>query len=275
MRKVFFFEGINNRSGQALLVIILVMVVALTVGLSVAVRTTSNLRTSSENENSERAFSAAEAGIEQSLSTNSSISTTSLANNSSYETTVSTSGGGDFDLNNGSVVLKDEPVDVWLSSYPSYASPWSGNLSINWGTASDTCSASESTNTQAAIEVVLIFGTKASPKTTTYHLDPCAARASSNNFDNAVAPGDTVNGKSYAHKKSIPIASGLIARIIPLYAPTAMALQKGAADPSLPSQGSVVTSTGSSDNTKRKIVSFRSHPKLPIELFPFIFFSPK
>jgi len=55
------------QSGQALLIVILVMVIALTVGLSVAVRTTTNIRTASEDENSQRAFSAAEAGVSKRL----------------------------------------------------------------------------------------------------------------------------------------------------------------------------------------------------------------
>lgn len=274
-RDFFCIKQAGKRSGQALLVIILVMVVALTVGLSVAVRTTSNLRTSSESESSERAFSAAEAGIEQSLITNSSVSTTSLDNNTSYQTTVSSSDGTVFSLNNGSIVLKDEPVDVWLSTYPSFSSPWTGSLSINWGSGSDVCSPQEATNTQAALEVVVISGSKANPKTTTYHLDPCAARASSNNFEPVSTGGDTIGDKSYARKQIIPIVSGLIVRIIPVYASSGIAVQKGAADPNLPSQGSLVTSTGSSDNTIRKIVSFRGNPKLPVELFPFIFFSPQ
>jgi len=42
----------------------------------------------------------------------------------------------------------------------------------------------------------------------------------------------------------------------------------------LPQQGTIVSSTGISDTTKRKIVSFRGYPKLPVELFPFIIFSP-
>ncbi len=275
LSKFFFQNQYNKNSGQALLVIILVMVVALTVGLSVAIRSTSNLRTSTESENSERAFSAAEAGIEQSLITNSSIATTSLSNNTSYETSISTSGGGSFSLNNGSIILKDEPVDVWLSNYPSYTPSWSGSLSINWGSTSDVCSTQEASNSQAAIEVVLIFGTKSAPKTTTYHLDPCEQRSSSNNFESVATAGDKIGGVSYAWKKTIPVSSGLIARVIPLYASSVIAVQKGASDPDFPSQGFVVTSTGTSDNTKRKIVSFRGYPKLPAELFPFIFFSPK
>ncbi len=49
----------KNQSGQALLIIVLVMVVALTIGLSVASRTITNLRTSREQASSQKALSAA------------------------------------------------------------------------------------------------------------------------------------------------------------------------------------------------------------------------
>lgn len=275
MTKRKVLDSKKLQAGQSLLIVVLVLVVALTVGLSVAVRTTTNLRTSVESDSSEKAFSAAEAGIEKSLQSNSSAPLTILSNNASFQTTVTDLAGNGFNLNNGSTVLKDDSVDLWLSTYPDYTNPWSGSISINWGSTSDTCSPIESSNTQAALEIVLITGTSQNPKTTSYLLDPCSSRAASNNFEYVTTPGDTIDGKTYARKKTISITSGLIARIIPLYAPSFVGAQKAPADPALPSQGSVITATGTSENTKRKIVSFQGHPKLPTELFPFVFFSPK
>jgi type II secretory pathway pseudopilin PulG len=261
--------------GQALLIVVLVMVIALTVGLSVAIRSITNIRTSSEDENSERAFTAAEAGIEQAFLTNSSVPLTSLSNNSSFQTTVATLAGSDFIANNGTKILKNEPVDVWLSNYPDYSSPWSGNLTINWGQSADLCNPNEANNTQAALEVVLITGTAANPQASSFLLDPCSPRTATNNFEYVTTPGNTINGKLFFRSKTINVSSGIIARIIPLYASSDVGIQKGAADPAFPSQGTIVTSTGISDSTQRKIISFRSHPKLPAELFPYVFFSPK
>src|SRR5258708_7196844 len=107
----------DYQRGEILLIVVLVMVTALTVGLSVAVRSISNTRTSVENANSEQAFSAAEAGIEKSLTSNS-ATTGTFSNNSSYSTTVVTVVGNAFALNSGSPVLKDQPADLWLSTYP-------------------------------------------------------------------------------------------------------------------------------------------------------------
>lgn len=256
------------QDGQILLAVVLVMVVALTVGLSLAVRATTNIRTSSEEESSQRAFSAAEAGIEQALA-NPTPAGVSLTNNSSYSTTIGSLSGSAFILNNGATILKDDPADVWLSTYPSYTNPWplsggSGSLTINWGSASDPCS-------DAALEIVIISGSKASPQLTHYAEDACVARQTTNKFEVPVG-GDSVKGTTFKYKKIISITSGLIARIIPLYAPSVIGVE---GDSQLPVQGTIVTSTGVSDNTQRKIVSFQGYPKIPTGLFPFIVFSPR
>lgn len=54
-------------SGQALLIIVLVMSVALTIGLAVISRSITDIRISSQEEESARVFSVVEAGIEQAL----------------------------------------------------------------------------------------------------------------------------------------------------------------------------------------------------------------
>jgi len=56
------------RSGQILIIVLLVIVVVLAVGLSVASRNITNLRTATQSEQSQRAFSAAEGGVEEILS---------------------------------------------------------------------------------------------------------------------------------------------------------------------------------------------------------------
>ena len=57
----------EKQKGQVLLIVVLVMIVALTVGLSLISRSITNLRTSTEEAESQKALAAAEAGIEQAL----------------------------------------------------------------------------------------------------------------------------------------------------------------------------------------------------------------
>lgn len=264
--------------GQVLLIVVLIMVTALTIGLSVAARTITNIRTSQEAENSEKAFSAAEAGIEESLADNRSSEGT-FSNNASYSTVVRNVAGVEFPLNNNVPILKDDAYDLWLSTYPSYTNPWSGSLTLYWGDASNTCTTSEVTNTMAALEVVVLSGSVSNPVMTRYALDPCSQRSLQNNFTFVSPGGGTVDGKSYAFRRTFTVNSGLFIRVIPLYAATNMAVRgcdaAGVTCLQLPSQGTVVEATGVADTTQRKIISYKRYPKLPAELFPYSFFAPQ
>jgi Tfp pilus assembly protein PilX len=268
----------DYQRGQILLIVVLVMVVALTVGLSVATRTITNLRTSTDQENSSRAFSAAEAGIEQALSNKNAISG-AFTNNTSYTTTVSTLAGANVLLNNGLSISKDNPVDVWLSTYPTYTNPYTGNFTIFWGADSDVCNSSESSNSLAALEIVLLTGTKVNPVLTRYAFDPCQARSNNNSFTYVPASSGTVSGKSFTYRRSFVITSGLFMRIIPLYSPTIIGVKgcdaASANCTALPSQGTIIESVGTADTAKRKIVHFSGNAGLPAEVFPYVLFSPK
>src|SRR5579885_3559975 len=91
------------QDGQAFLIVVLVMVIALTVGLSIASRTITNLRVSTEEENSQKAFSAAESGIEQALKSGNYNSNT-LSNNAFIKSLTITQVGENstqFLINNG------------------------------------------------------------------------------------------------------------------------------------------------------------------------------
>lgn len=266
------------QKGQILLIVVLVMVTALTVGLSVAARTITNLRTSQDAGNSEQAFSAAEAGIEQSLTSHNSVAG-SFASNSSYKTTVNTISGIEFPLNNGSPILKDDAIDLWLSTYPGYTNPWSGNITIYWGQPSDICDASEANNSMAALELVVLSGTKANPHVTRYALDPCSQRSLSNQLTFIAPGGGVVSGKTYTYKRTINVISGLFVRIIPLYAPVTIGVKgcdgANANCAALPAQGTVIEAVGTVNNTQRKLISYRNYPKLPTEFFPYSFFAPR
>lgn len=65
----------THKSGQILILVLLVVVVALAVGLSVASRNLTNLRTSAQADQSQRAFTAAEGGVEETLTKLNSVST--------------------------------------------------------------------------------------------------------------------------------------------------------------------------------------------------------
>ncbi|MBI5044478.1 MAG: hypothetical protein HZC02_00990 [Candidatus Levybacteria bacterium] len=258
----------NPQKGQILLIVILVMVVTLTVGLSVVSRSITTLRITKEDETSQRAFSAAEAGIEKIINSSNSSVTGSLTNDASYTTSKSTISGSYLPINGLNAVPKNDGADVWLSTYPNYASPYTGTVTIYWGQNNEVCSGSSS-NTQAALEVVVLSGAVSSPVSTHYSLDPCPSRAAVNNFTTNFSSG-SVNGKTYPHTYAISVTNGLLMRIIPIYASSIIAVNGSVA---LPSQGESITSTGTSGETVRKIIVTKGYPRLPVEFFPSAIFS--
>jgi hypothetical protein len=274
---VFNIVGIDTKrdyeKGQVLLISLFILTVAMVIGLSAATRTITTLRMSSASDSSQRAFSAAEAGIEQALTAP--VSTTisgNLSNNSSFSTSTGLLLGDEFLVNSGGFLSKDDSADIWLSDYPDYTNPWTGTLKIYWGDPGDVCIASpESSNTMAALEVIIIRGSKTSPELLTYAFDPCNNRRNNSNSFSTTLAGGVVGGNTFAYSADISINSGLLVRVIPLYAGSYI----GVTGLGVPPQGTVITSIGSSGGTQRKIISFRGYPKIPDEIYPFLIFSPK
>lgn len=251
-------------SGQAVVIVVVGMVIALTIGLSIAARSIINLQTTTEEEISQRAFSAAEAGIERALIDNQELSNIELGDNATIrEVSIETLDQDSLLLNDGIPILSDDPVDIWLSIYPNYSSPRSGTLNIYWGTATD-CS-------EAALEVVAVTGTRASPSVTRSVYDPCSARRATNGFS-APSAGGTVAGTVLSNRAQITVTSGLFVRVIPLYHNTTVGVS--AVSPlDLPPQGFRIESVGQAGNTQRKITVYRGYPKIPYEFFPNVIFS--
>jgi len=258
----------SGQKGQVLLTIVLVMVIGLTVGLSLASRAITNLRTSQEEATSQKALSAAEAGVEQAAKSSTSSATGSFINNTTFKTSITQVSGTSFLLNGGNLISKDDGIDVWLSDYSTdsaklYQNQWSGSMSFYFGNSSNGCN-------EAALEIIVISGSRANPLSRKYAFDPCLVRSNGNNFA-SVSPGGTVSDRVFPFKATISIVSGLIARVVPLYKLTPVGV---VGDSGLPAQGSIVSSVGVSGDTSRKITVFQGFPTLPSEYFPYGLFVP-
>ncbi len=277
----------RSQNGQALLIVVLIMVVSLTVGLSVASRSITNLRISTEEQSSQAAFSAAEAGIERVLKSTTECSqsnpcTYSLTDDSrSQYVAVGTSiSGREFLLNGGNPIAKDDGTDIWLSDYPNYTNPKRpSSFSIYWGLPGESCP-----NT-AAIEIIALGGSRANPITKRFGYDSCSSRSilASNNFSMPSGATRTIAGKKLQYKTpnnflDFPVDTDiLLIRVVPLYKSTPIGVYTcddlGNNCIDLPVQGKQVESTGTSGSTARKVAFFQGHPKLPSEFFQYIIFS--
>lgn len=278
-----FKSNLLNQKGQALLIVVLVMVVALTVTLSLVSRSVVDLKTSTDQANSQKALAAAEAGAEQAIKNNASIGSETLPKNldtTAYNATITqVAGSTSFLVNGSNLITKDEGAYIWLST-PTYnasntfsdfwpADGSQGTLTIYWGENADGCK-------DAALEIAVLSGLTSAPVLTRYALDPCPApgRAAANHFASPQSNSTSVGGKSFSYKTSILIRNGLLVDINPIYYSTYIGASGSVA---LPSQGSIITSSGSSGGAgrvSRKITVFQGYPQLPADLFPYSILSP-
>lgn len=258
---------LGYQDGQILLVVVLATVIALTVGLSAITRTITNTRLSTEEANSQKALSAAEAGIEQLLNDpTAAFNKKDLSNQSSFTANskpIPTS--LPFNLNDGNIILKDDGTDIWLTNQADFSgTPWNGTLNLYWvKNENDDCKS-------AAIEIIIIEGDRNDPSMRRETADPCSSR--NNNFGGATNGSFNISGVIYDYEKDVTITNGgYIARVIPFYQDTYMAVNATSA---LPIQGYVIESTGTSGDTTRKLRVYRANPRVPIEFFPYNVFLP-
>ena len=239
------------------LVVVLVMVVALTIGLSLVARTTTDIKISRQQEESARAFSAAEAGIEEALRAGVAAPMT-LESGASYSTTVAEFGGSQFTFPDE--ISPGEAVTLWLNGHDG-----SGNLvetSPYGGSAFTVCWQN------GAIEVSIFYKQSGEYKVARSAYDPDAI-SHNNNFD----PPDGVDCLNLAHKKTINLPGGipLFARLKPYYGATKIGVMASGTN-NFPSQGKEIESTGTLGTITRKVKVFRSWPGPPA-IFDFALFS--
>lgn len=270
----------NHQRGQVLLIVVLTMVVALTVGLSVVSRTISNLKTSKQNEESQRAFQAAESGIDQALKqfqTGGGIDVieTKLLNNADYTVDFKTNADGVTHLKNGEFVDQTVGHDVWLSDYPNFENSYTGNITVHFNSEAQNCAGTPSnTNVSASLEILVLQGTKESPTFKKYIVDPCSPSRIPG-ASSGVSGVHQVIDKRYNNSYDlVAISNGLVMKIVPIFNSTPVAVSfgnaRGCTDCTpYPAQGIIITSEGKSGDAVRKIQHFSEYPQIPNEIFPY------
>lgn len=266
----------KNQQGQVILMLILVMTVALAIGLSVIQRSLSDISTSGKVEQSSRAFSAAEAGIEKALRndfTGASFTDASATVTGSGEIPTVPSVGTRQDPLEYPPLAKEEVAQVWLADYTSLTNPpptvyINTSLDVYWGN-SDT--------DKAALEVTLVYydGTKYANRK--WYLDNAAAsRSSANNFDQVTCTG-SYSLAGYKCKKTLGDTTGINNGVLPtgLILLRARLLYNSTSQPfavqavgtcsncSLPPQARIIESIGIAGETQRKIQLFQLYKVVP------------
>ena len=278
------FDSSKSQKGQILLIVVLAAVVSLTVGLSAVSRVITNTRVTTEEASSQKALSAAEAGVEE-LVNNEALLRASVSdplsknfsNNSTFFAKADPIDGVEFLINDGNQILKDEGADIWFSTYPNFGDPgggrWGGTLEVYWKD-NNGCSLGPGQTADPAIEMVVIQGTDTNNLSMRREVyDRCSR---SNGFSIPTLGARSIDGQGLNRGFSIiiPGGQGYIARVIPLYANAVMGVRAAPPSPLLPTQGYVIDSQGSAGNTKRSVRVFRGFPRVPIEYFPYNIFLP-
>ncbi len=271
-----------SNAGQVLILILLIIVVGFTILLSIISRSLIDVRLASNTEATNRAYFAAEAGVEEALKKIAGGDTTSgtidfaTINKSTANYTINAAASPTF-VYPGNVARDDSVqlnllTDYFTPGSGSYGEPTNKDLKICWGNdASD----------KPAIEVTLIYEDPAGSGTFLARKDAFDANALShaNNFT-AISGTCSVAGVTYQNATPASFTySGItgrryLLRIRFLYNTNAqpLVITTGTAD-NLPAQGYEITSTGSTDlGTVRKLKVFKQYPALPA-IFDYVLFN--
>lgn len=275
-----------SSSGQALLIILLVMAVVLTGALSIVSRSITDITVSQKEEESSRAFSAAEAGIEQALIGGSAVGTLSAGGQYSVAST-SLTAGNEFVL--PQFLSAGEVAPVWFVAHDD-----NGNLlcssdkpcftgdkiKICWG-ASDTLRGTDFT---PAIETSVFYtqgsGGSTSAKIARGAYDPSPTRIGTNKFSSDdAASGCSIGSTQFAFSKTVDLTSLGVTRRTdsgqergPQFARLRIFYNTDRAHPVgvttvgtglLPNQGKKIESTGTVGDVTRKIQFFQLFSDTP------------
>lgn len=285
MRKLPSYVG---NSGQALLLILLSMAVVLTIVLSILSRSITDVSVTTKEEEALRAFSAAEAGVEQSLVIGSSIGNTQIGD-ASFKTSVTgvLTNGKEFanpvGLFSGESLLfwfvahNDTGALVCNATYPCFTGR---QLKICWGKSG----AGANDATTPAIEVSTYYATTPGDYSTVriarITTDPNTGRRTSNNFSAPDAGLCTTDNSNFQFQKTIDLSTlgvplisyntqnGLQFVKVRMFYNTAETHPVGiyvsyAGNTNLPSQGLRIESMGVSGDSNRKIDVFQGYGEAP------------
>jgi hypothetical protein len=276
----------NRESGQALVLVLLSLSVVLTLVLFILARSVTDVAVSSRQEESVRAFSAAEAGIERSLVTGNAYAGAIDIGRSSYTTSVTDFALGESVVNFPSPISSGDIVTTWFVAHD----PSTGNLVCNLdqtcftGSSMDVCWGNSdilATNEHApAIEVSIYYestpGNLATIKIGRVAIDPNTGRRESNSFASDDGGTCEIAGQTYQFQKNISFASlgipagsygvenGLqLAQIRMLYNDIPQKVGVNVTGGRLPSQGQKIDSSGVAGSSNRRVVMYQGWAESP------------
>lgn len=274
---------LKSQNGQTIIILLLVMVVGLTIGLSMVSRSLTDIKISQQTEQSQRAFSAAEAGLEYALSqglaqiAGGNIPQVSIAPGVSYSGKVSKTGAGGYELKGKAAIEQDDVAQINLDPADIAGGTLATSLNIYWGEVGTTqvpgTLCSDTSNPVASLELTFVTLTGSDYGITKHAYNACSSL--SNNFSTATPVGPTPTPPATAYyakitNLAIP-GNARILRIRPLYNKASVKIEPQGGI--LPDQAYKLTVKGEAQGKVRAIEWLQPiKPALPA-IFDYVLFS--
>lgn len=269
------FKSRKSQAGQAVLIVLLSLSVVLIVILYILSRSITDISLSSKEEDSLRAFSAAEAGIERALVIGANIPSTGL-NDATFNATVTGFAQGQPSVVFPLALKSGENAIFWFTGHnpdgttgcPASDPCFTGRqVKFFWGDVGTTGALTP------ALEVTIYYRRGTEYRVARAMLDPVGGRTQNPTY--AKSGSTSVNGESFEFNTTLNFANApfsLQASDVLQYATakilynTAIA-HKVAIDTlgtgNLPSQGTKVNSNGTFGDANRSIEVYQLHPETP------------
>lgn len=268
----------DSQRGQVLLISLLVLSVATTVVLSLIGRSTTDVSISNQVAQSSRAFSAAEAGIEESLKTGVGSGGAQILTDGIQYNVIKTGIGGDTGVYAfPQKTTRGTSETLWLVGHNDAdgtlieADKYRGDaIDVCWSDATP----------KAALLVSVFYKTFGGQyRVTRGAYDPDGTRAATNKFSAPTTTSGGCGDGNTTFKQTITFSDFsitpatdtlLMLRVQPMYADTLLAIN---ASGTLPSQGNRLESSGTTDaGITRKIVVYQQY-RSPLSIFDYAIYS--
>lgn len=252
----------SSQSGQVGVVILLMMAVILTVGLSVVSRTTQDVFLANQTSDSARVFNAAESGLDQAVAQ----LQTSIAAGQAVPVGTQTITVNDttvnFNIGQSNVmesrIFEGNSVMIRTTNNAAGLPSGGSNLRVDWSRATFDADCSVSPQQPASLLVTIYSANGANTDARTLAIGGC------NRGDGFAGSNSSGAVAGYRFWANIPLQAGdLFARIKPLYADTHMVVNGSGL--TLPTEAYTITAEGRNQtgNETRKIQVNQSLPTAP------------
>lgn len=253
-----------TKQGQAALIVLLVVAVALGFGLSIISQSTTDVRISTQEQNASRVFNAAEAGIEEALKNISGIplgaTQTVTGLDGDIEVAYLVNASSDVEAGFG----ENEVVQVNLTG----ADVSLNTVTINWvkeNSSAENPGCTDENLTPASLQITLIKEASANYAKRSYAYNACEALDNNMTFVATEGDGD------FLKKVAVAVESDdALMRIRLVYNQATVAVSGNVA---LPTQGYEIASSAQVANVASKAIEVtRSEPAAP-PIFDYVLFS--